>query len=805
MKQRMVMGYFCPCCFLFFILSGWVSGSDLERSERLRAEDAIKEYDHLLQYKFSKEPLSVPPAGITLTRDSATWILESGEIRLMEPTSQGVITGLLFKGRGRFRMAIPDPIEIKQLQRYTDDPALTELDEQFSELILRTSGDFVPTLVSPGPKDTYTTNKYARKHHEHWLKDVFYDVNARIISGLLNHDHEFLCVDMNTESYDWLRYDFENQRLEEIQLKKLQSRFNYKEIWVSLDRVEDRQADGRPSAVCRDPIDITHVEFLIDLTHRSKERYRERLRKIAVNGKFKAKITFNPLIPGQQALNLELHPRAKINSVVTGEGVELVFIRDQIGKRFQSLKKETYDSSMVVIFNEPLTSEPTQIEFDYELDIFGYVSGRLWYPGLLTGLNDVHTAKLTVTLPAKQDIRSVGICEQEQITKKLKKSIWNIDFPTKMIGFTCGKGFREEKVKLEGVPEVISFGEARGFTLGDTVKKVAEDVARSIEFYQQFFNMNLPMKTIYATKIFGWHGQSFHGFIYLSELTFKREHPGATELFRAHEAAHQFWGHVVGWKTYRDMWLSESFAEYSAMMFIEHSMAADNFFEEILAVYSNEILGSIKSAMSKFARPWNIQMHPRERRSIGPVGLGYRASSALVPQGTFIQTYHKGPLVLHMLRVLLRNKFGTDETFRNILADFLRTYKDKDVTTAEFITIVEKHTAMEWQWFFDQWVFDTAIPTYHWNYIIREPSPDQSDYELQIKVIQSEVPPDFKMEVPLRVTYKQGQEEKFILRINATAEDWNLTLPQKPKKVTLNPDYAVLAKVIKDSAINFTP
>ena len=36
-----------------------------------------------------------------------------------------------------------------------------------------------------------------------------------------------------------------------------------------------------------------------------------------------------------------------------------------------------------------------------------------------------------------------------------------------------------------------------------------------------------------------------------------------------HEIAHQWWGHMVGWATYHDQWLSEGFAEFSAGLFLE--------------------------------------------------------------------------------------------------------------------------------------------------------------------------------------------------------------------------------------------
>jgi aminopeptidase N len=45
-----------------------------------------------------------------------------------------------------------------------------------------------------------------------------------------------------------------------------------------------------------------------------------------------------------------------------------------------------------------------------------------------------------------------------------------------------------------------------------------------------------------------------------------RIRPGATffKIVAPHEVAHQWWGHAVGWKSYRDQWMSEGFAEFSA-------------------------------------------------------------------------------------------------------------------------------------------------------------------------------------------------------------------------------------------------
>ena len=42
-----------------------------------------------------------------------------------------------------------------------------------------------------------------------------------------------------------------------------------------------------------------------------------------------------------------------------------------------------------------------------------------------------------------------------------------------------------------------------------------------------------------------------------------------------HEVSHQWWGHMVGWASYHDQWLSEGFAEFSAGAFVEATEKPD--------------------------------------------------------------------------------------------------------------------------------------------------------------------------------------------------------------------------------------
>ena len=44
---------------------------------------------------------------------------------------------------------------------------------------------------------------------------------------------------------------------------------------------------------------------------------------------------------------------------------------------------------------------------------------------------------------------------------------------------------------------------------------------------------------------------------------------GYWKIVAPHEVAHQWWGHTVGFNSYRDQWMSEGFAELSASLYLQ--------------------------------------------------------------------------------------------------------------------------------------------------------------------------------------------------------------------------------------------
>ena len=76
-------------------------------------------------------------------------------------------------------------------------------------------------------------------------------------------------------------------------------------------------------------------------------------------------------------------------------------------------------------------------------------------------------------------------------------------------------------------------------------------------------------------------GQSWPSLVYLPIISFFDStqrwqmfgtNSGLTDFIQevtSHEVAHQWWGHIVGWSSFHDQWLSEGFADFSASLFLQ--------------------------------------------------------------------------------------------------------------------------------------------------------------------------------------------------------------------------------------------
>jgi len=320
------------------------------------------------------------------------------------------------------------------------------------------------------------------------------------------------------------------------------------------------------------------------------------------------------------------------------------------------------------------------------------------------------------------------------------------------------------------------------------LQSLAGEVASAMEYMTARFGPP-ALAHLTVSPIPGTFGQGFPGLIYLSTLAYLKSVPGtrvgsgspSAELFfqdvlQAHETAHQWWGNRVTPATYRDNWLMEALANYSALLYLEkrrgtHSLEImlDNYRQSLLA--RNEAGQMVDSA--------------------GPIVLGTRLETSQEPRGWRAITYGKGSWIMQMLR----GRMG-DQKFLALLAEISKRYDRRDITTEEFRLLAAEYLPPKsddpkLESFFEQWVYGTGIPTIKLAWTLKGVAPN---VRLTGTVTQTGVDEDFSAAVPVEVTVAKGRTVTQWVRSAEVPTTFTMALKAAPLKVALDPHYALLRK-----------
>jgi aminopeptidase N len=251
-----------------------------------------------------------------------------------------------------------------------------------------------------------------------------------------------------------------------------------------------------------------------------------------------------------------------------------------------------------------------------------------------------------------------------------------------------------------------------------------------------------------------------------------------------HEIAHQWWGHMVGWKSYHDQWMSEGFAEFSASLYVEQVMRDHKRFIDF---WNNQ-----RDLITQ-ARP---QTNDKVPYTVGPVTQGYRLNSGKTGGVARFMIYAKGAYILHMLRMMMVDPKIGDRRFMAMMQDFIKTHYNQDVSTEDFKKSVEKFMTKQMDidgngkmdWFFNEYVYGTEMPSYKFQYQL-------NGDVLSGRVTQSGVSDNFSMLVPVYVDYGKGWVRLGAATVtgNSSTDLTNVKLPQSAKRATICAEDDVLA------------
>ena len=144
-----------------------------------------------------------------------------------------------------------------------------------------------------------------------------------------------------------------------------------------------------------------------------------------------------------------------------------------------------------------------------------------------------------------------------------------------------------------------------------------------------------------------------------------------------HESGHEWFANNITYKDIADMWIHESFTDYSESLFLEY-------------YYGKEAAYTYVRGLRK-----NIQ---NDKPIIGKYDVNNEGSSDM---------YYKGANMLHTLRQIVDD----DAKWRTILRGLNSTFYHQTVTTKQIEDYLTKATGTELNPFFNQYLRDIRIPT----------------------------------------------------------------------------------------------
>ncbi|MFD7235399.1 M1 family metallopeptidase [Streptomyces syringium] len=151
------------------------------------------------------------------------------------------------------------------------------------------------------------------------------------------------------------------------------------------------------------------------------------------------------------------------------------------------------------------------------------------------------------------------------------------------------------------------------------------------------------------------------------------------DLLVVHELVHQWFGNSVSPRTWRDMWLNESFPTYAEWMWEEKTGG-----RTVAKIFQDFYDGTDK--LSKNIWDFPPGSPPADDVSGDPV-------------------YGRGAMVLHKLRVAVG-----DKTFFDILRTWTKEHRHGNAETREFIDLCEKKSGKDLGKLFESWLYGKAKP-----------------------------------------------------------------------------------------------
>jgi hypothetical protein len=705
---------------------------------------------------------------LTMVRDVAKFNLKKGKIYLF-PAVGGKQIAAMFIGKGVFSITPPSKIEQDQFLKFYKKGSPLEFGHLFilfNDLTLaelNKASNFKPESGSFELRDItkYFLSYVEEKSNNYLQEEVFQSL-----------------IDTSKNGYFYTQmFDSKlNPFFFEI------NPFSQEEITFSRGITSSRGVNTSET-ICQFPMKRRENQ---KVDAGSKDLFKNNSYKIDINIESDldfyavADVKSTILKKNLQWIYFDIYSEMKIDSIVSSDHKKMEFYKpdenNEIWIHLDKVYNKYDDLSLKFYYQSSKIFESNSDSWIY------FKSPILWLPSY--GDDQLALFDLTYHYSDTYKLVSVGDSVSSSVKNGIVTSHWITPHPIRYASFNIGY-FKENRFKKDDSTTVIVLTSKAGHWSGDMSKEIAFDIMNCIGFYGKLFGP-IPHKRLYVSETPYLLGLAYPGLINLSWATYEKQNrKGFDEFFRAHEVAHQWWGIDVGFKTYHDQWLSEGMAEFLGRWYMQIVFNDNKRFFDMMEISKDNIIKNRKFLFS-------------DGQQAAPISLGYRTSTTDTQGDYDLIIYEKGAWVLHMLRMIMINlDTMSEDKFINMLRDVYKSNSNKLITTEIFQSCVEKHMNLKMDWFFKEWVYESALPKYKVAYELKD-APDGKCL-LKCKIKQENVPDDFVMPMLIKISYGGDKYSLISKWINKGVKEYQFGLPGKPDDVVFNYFDSILAEVEKVS------
>lgn len=671
----------------------------------------------------------------------ATLYLDDG---VLIPASgvAGKTVEMVFLGTGRITVEPPDPIEAGQLELFTGG---ARLDEQFKQAVLVVGLDAAVSamLRRPAAQPDAATVQQAETLYSDWKKRgerKYMDIDRGILLDALQDplssgyfaawfrggelgDFFYFLEPGDREQVTLGRFvPLDATEKEKLKILKQIAREQRKgrllgveaddlgqwDTWLSSSL---RAADGKPmpGAPAFEP-----KKYTLDVTLAERD-----LRLSA-----RARLDLEPVVAGSRAAILSLPPDFQVTKVTDGNGSPLFFerVRGELTVILPQAPASGGTATVVVEYSgRPI---------DKDWNLYTLLDTMGWYPHA----GEIDRAAYDVTFHWPKGFELVASGHRADGGESPDGSRWErrlLDAPTLGFSFEVGH-FKVETIRAGHVEVKFAFGTGSSLTGRGTKEDVIKAVTDSLTFYEERFGP-YPLDELTVTTANRSFSQGMLGFVTLSDFVLNdlgmwNRFFGVPDrrLVVAHEIAHQWWGNQVGWTSYRDQWISEAMASYSALLFARERLGNELSGVDLTEGWQAALTDSLPDG--------------RPLESIGPVVLGSRLFSSRSSSAYEAIVYRKGAVVLDMLARTLG-----EDNFPKILKQIVKVAGNGTISTKDFISLIERIASTDLKEFADEFVFGTGLPEVLYSYriekqgdgwVVKGEARQETPHRYRFKVVQ---------------------------------------------------------------------